>query len=215
MSVLNCIPTIAEAYNVSLENALTSKFSKNFKAEPQKQPMFVLIGGFQGSGKTSLIRRIQEVYGGNVISTDAIRQDLFDLKFIHPSEMSKYVSNISRNLAVTALNLNANIYIDANAHAQRVKETEALIREKFSHYSIVKIFMKTSEEVLMSRLKNRSPQKGYYQGTIEDLQASLEKNHVNSADYDYVVETDYLDEEGVAKSVKDFINLKLKIADQS
>lgn len=210
MSVFNSMSLNADNYSLNLEQDLTLKYSQNFITKSQKQPIFVLIGGFQGAGKSSLIKRIRKIYKGNVISTDAIRQSLFDLKSVNPADISKYVSSISKNLTLTALKLNSNIFIDANAHAQRVKETETLISSKFPNYILLKIFLKASDKTLKTRVEQRQPQEGCYQGTVEDLNASLKKNQVNLADYDFTLETDHLDEESVAEAVKDFIFQRLK-----
>ena len=44
----------------TLEQEVTQELDIQLKAKTQKEPVLVLIGGFQGSGKSSLIRRIKE-----------------------------------------------------------------------------------------------------------------------------------------------------------
>lgn len=205
MSSLTCVPAIASTYNVALEQEITSNYAINFRAESQEQPVFVLIGGYQGSGKTSLIRRIREIYDGNVISTDAIRQTLFDMKSVDAADIANYVSSISINLTLCALSQNTNVFIDANAHGKRIKEAEALINSNFPNYSLIKLYLKASEETLRNRVKQRQSVEGCYQGTVEDLNASLKRVQLNLQDYDFIVETDHLDEDGVFDYVNELI----------
>lgn len=188
------------------EQGLTAQFARHFKAKPQKKPIFVLIGGFQGAGKSSLIKGLHEVYEANVISTDAIRRSLMNIKSFDFSLLSASVATISKNLTRIVLELGTNVFIDANAHAQRIKESKALLSEKFPHYTVIKIFLKASESTLKTRIEKRQPRQGYYQGTVEDLAASLSKTQIYPEDYDLVLDTDQLNEKEVLEAVKTFVN---------
>ena len=48
------------SYSFELEQEITHEFENEFQARTQKQPILILIGGFQGSGKSSLITRIKK-----------------------------------------------------------------------------------------------------------------------------------------------------------
>lgn len=192
-------------YSSQLEQEITHELGNKFKAKAQEQPVLILIGGFQGSGKTSLITRIKEIYDVNVISTDSIRQSLFNRGIKVSPEFSKYVSNIFANLVKKAILMRSNLLIDANAHSTRIAEMEKLLKENNSHYSIVKVFLNASEATLKSRVKTRKPIVGSYQGTEGDLIAALASTKINLEDYDLIVDTDKLNENDVFDVVNDFI----------
>lgn len=210
-STLSCLtplisPFIEEnSYSSELEQEITHEFENEFKARTQKQPILILIGGFQGSGKSSLITRIKEVYDTNVISTDSIRQSLFDRGIKVSPEFSKYVSNISGNLVKKSLGINSNIIVDANSHSRRIAEMGKLLRENNSHYSIVKIFLNASEATLRDRVKTRKAISGCYQGTQSDLEAALSSTKIDLEDYDLLVDTDKLSQSNVFELVNHFI----------
>ncbi|CUI16949.1 Conserved hypothetical protein [Candidatus Protochlamydia naegleriophila] len=210
-SALSCSTSLISSsieensYSSELEQEITHEFKNNFKARTQKQSILILIGGFQGSGKSSLITRIKEIYDTNVISTDSIRQSLFDRGIKVSSDFSKYVSNISDNLVKKSLKINSNIILDANSHSRRIAEMGKLLRENNSHYSTVKIFLNASEATLRERIKTRKPISGCYQGTESDLEAALSSTKIDFEDYDLIVDTDKLSQSNVFELVNDFI----------
>jgi protein tyrosine phosphatase/predicted kinase len=193
------------SYSSELEQEITCEFEKKLKARAQKQPVLILIGGFQGSGKSSLITRIKEIYDTNIISTDSIRQSLFDRGVKVSPEFSKYVSNIYSNLVKKSLKINSNIIIDANSHSKRITEMEKLLKENNSHYSMIKIFLNASEATLRDRIKTRKPTLGSYQGTESDLEAALSSTKIDLEDYDLIIDTDKLSQSNVFELVNDFI----------
>lgn len=210
-SVLGCsTPLISSSieengYSSELEQEITHEFENEFKARIQKQPILILIGGFQGSGKSSLITRIKDVYDTNVISTDSIRQSLFDRGVKVSPEFSKYVSNISVNLVKKSLGISSNIIMDANSHSRRIAEMGKLLREKNSNYSTLKIFLNASEATLRDRVKTRKPISGCYQGTESDLEAALSSTKIDLEDYDLILDTDELSQSDVFELVNNFI----------
>lgn len=195
-----------DSYSSELEQEIIHKFENEFKARTQKRPILILIGGFQGSGKSSLIARINDVYDTNVISTDSIRQNLFDRGVKISPEFSKYVSNISGNLVMKSLGISSNIIVDANSHSRRIAEMGKLLRENNSHYSTLKIFLNASEETLRDRVKTRKPISGSYQGTESDLEAALSSAKIDLEDYDLIVDTDKLNQSKVFELVNHFIS---------
>lgn len=210
-SALSCSPPVPSSigqncYNSELELEITHEFEKKLQATSQADPVLILIGGFQGSGKSSLIKRIEGIYSSNVISTDCIRQSLFDRGRVASPEFSISVSNIFRNLLEKSLTGNANTLIDANSHSKRITEIESLLLKNNSHYSTIKIFLQASESTLRNRIKTREPSVNCYQGTESDLEATLLSTTVNPEDYNLIVDTDTLNENDVFEVVKDFIS---------
>lgn len=212
-SLLSCsaplISSIEEnglSYSFELEQEITRELENKLKAKAQELPVLILVGGFQGSGKSSLITRIKEIYDANVISNDSIRQSLFNKGMKVTPEFSKYVINIYSNLVKKSLSIKSNTLIDANSHSKRIVEMEKLFKENNSDYSIIKIFLSASEATLRNRVRTRKPLIDCYQGTESDLEASLSSTKVNFEDYDLIVDTDKLNKSNVFKQVNDFIS---------
>lgn len=189
----------------TIEQEIIREFEKELKAKAQKQPVLILIGGFQGSGKSSLAARIKNIYDINVISTDAIRQSLFNREISVSPEFSKYVNNIYKSLIKKSLSSHSNILIDANAHSKRIEEIGNLLKESDSPHTIIKIFLNASEINLKNRVKARKPLADCYQGTESDLEAALSTTKINLEEYDLIVETDQLSENNVFEQVNEFI----------
>jgi cytidylate kinase len=205
LPILSYPNDLLSAYNVHLEKEIFYELSENFIAFPQKgESVLILIGGFQGSGKTSLIERIKKTFEFNIISTDSIRQSLFNKGIEVSPEFSKYVNNISRTLTIKSL-INTNTIIDANAHSKRIQEMEKLLEAENFKQRPLKIFLNTSVEVLKNRVKNRQSIPGCYQGTEKDLESSLISSKINIEDYDLILDTDNLSKDEVYEKVENFL----------
>lgn len=195
------------SYSPELERELTLEFESKLQAKAQNKPLLILVGGFQGSGKSSLLTRIQKVYDANMISTDAIRYSLFKRGIKVSPEFSKYVSQIYRNLVEKSLACNANLLIDANAHSKRIEEIEKHVKEHHAKHTIIKVLLNASEKTLRDRVKMRQPVENCYQGTESDLDAALSSTKINPNHYDLIVDTDKMSENTVFERVNDFISL--------
>jgi predicted kinase len=190
-----------------VEHEITRDLAENLRAPPQSRPVIILIGGYQGSGKSTLISKVTHTFDANVISNDRIRQQLFDRGY-HPDttpEFSNYVNSIFINLFQTALSQNTHIIIDANAHAKRLEAIYKLLQECSSEHSVVKILLTASPETLKDRVRTRSPTPGAYQGTESDLEASLRVYSINPEDYDLVIDTELTPEKEAAAKMIDFL----------
>lgn len=205
LPILSYTDDLPNAYNVQLEKEIIDQLSVNFRTSPQNgETALILIGGFQGSGKTSLIERIKKTFKFNVVSTDSIRQRLFDKGVEISPNFSKYVNNISRTLTIRSL-INGNTIIDANAHTKRIQEMEKLLEAENFNQRPIKIFLNTSVEVLKDRVKTRQSIPGCYQGTEQDLESSLASSKINMDYYDFIIDTDNLSKEEVYKKAEEFL----------
>lgn len=189
----------------AIEQQITAEFIQSFKAQAQSQPVLILIGGYVGAGKSSLIERMQKIYDFNVIATDAIRHRLFSRGVKSSPEFGTHVENIYRNLMIHALNQRTHIVVDANAHTKRIAEIGKLLSEQAAQYRVVKIFLKASKEVLVQRVQARKPKEGFYQGTVANLEGVLKTATIKPEEYDLVVETDQMPEDAVFERVNQFI----------
>lgn len=183
--------SVTFAQDDSLEQSLTAELAKKLQGNSQKQPMILLLGGFQGSGKSSLISRLKKVHDDiNIISTDEIRQSLFDRKIKISPQFTKSVDIIFKNLFKICTDQRSHIIIDANAHAQRLEAIQALLKELQPAYSVVTICLTASENTLKNRVAKRQSIEGLYQGTVSDLVATLASKKLNPADYQLLIDTD-------------------------
>jgi predicted kinase len=189
----------------SLETEVTQTFAKDYKAQRQNCPILILVAGFQGAGKSALLAHLRKIYDANVISTDAIRQSLFNRGVPISLEFSKCVSAISSQLLKYTLAANAHLFIDANAHAKRIKEIESALTKSQSKHTVIKIYLRTSEEVLRHRVRTRQSRSDCYQGTEAELEAALNSTVINSEDYDLIVDTDKINENTVFEQVNHYI----------
>lgn len=188
-----------------IEEEVILELERDLKAKSQNQPIFVLIAGYQGAGKSSLISRIHQVYDTNVISLDVIRQTLFNKKIDLSPEFNVSVKNISKILLKKALENNTHILFDANAHSKQIEEIEKLLQDNTSPHRLIKIFLDTSPETLKKRVRDRKPTEGCYQGTEHELANSLLTKTINELDYHLKVPTDNLSKAQVFEIVNSFI----------
>lgn len=199
-----------KSYSPEIEHEILKEFEEKFTAKAQERPALILIGGFQGAGKSTLIARIQETYSINVISTDSLRQSLFDRGVKLSPEFSNHVSALFNTLVIKSLKLNANTLIDANSHSKRIAEMNRLLNENPSRTTTLKIFLNASEATLRNRVKSRQPTTGSYQGTESDLTAALTSTKIDLKDYDIIVDTDNATPSDVFESVNKLISPHLK-----
>ena len=191
---------------LKLEAEASLEFSKEFIAKTQPRPVLILIAGLQGSGKSSLLTRLHKIYDANMISGDTIRHNLFDRGIKLTPQFVTSVNNIYLRLIKNSLYHQAHTFIDANAHAKRITEIETLLQKNKTHYSITKIFLRTSPETLRARVIARDQTDGCYQGTLEELEAAITSTKFNEEDYNLVIDTDNLTEDAILKKVLVLLN---------
>lgn len=190
---------IHKTYSTTEE--ITNQLLKNLNGQPQERPLLILIGGFQGAGKSTVAQFLQNEHQFTIISTDKIRFMLLE-QSVTGDSFKEGVSAISNLLLEKGLQKQLNMVLDANAHTARINEAIALTKN--TNYKIVKIYLKTSEEILVKRLESRPPQEGYYQGSVSDLKGSLAKTTLNSSDYDLVIDTDKKSPQEELQLIEDF-----------
>jgi deoxyadenosine/deoxycytidine kinase len=187
-----------QAFDIDqVKHEITQELSSKLKGNPQDKPILLLIGGYPGAGKTTLIQALSEKHGFAVISFNDIRQSLVDRK-IRGVKGSPYdweiIVAVNRNLFRMCFEHRLHVAIDTNAHVNNIQLFEELLEEEHYRdtYQIVKICLNPPPDVLFSRIRARVQKEGVHQGTEEDLFNDL--NSVNKKirvdDYSLIIKND-------------------------
>lgn len=177
-----------------VQKEITEELSKNLKCMPKDKPILLLVGGYPGAGKTTLINALIKPYDLSVIAWNSIRQSLLDRGIERGPYDWEIITAVNRNLLRTCLEHRANIVIDANAYRNNIKLFENLLEEEGYKdlYRVVKICLNPPEEVLLSRIRARRQSEGMHQGTEADLMRDLHSEHkrLHMDDYSLILKND-------------------------
>lgn len=195
--------TISEAEKARICQEIIDKLTNNLNDPPQERPLLILLGGFQGSGKSTITEALQKTHSYTILATDVIRHELLE-RNITGDLFAQMVSAISKIILLKILEKRLNLIIDANAHEKRIREVTDLTKQ-YPSYRVVKIYLQTSEKILYERLASRPQVPGRYQGQPGDLQGSIQSSKMNPADYDLVLQTDHLTLEKELSSINSLL----------
>ena len=170
------------------------QLSKDLKGHPKNKPILILIGGYPGAGKTTLINALVQTHDIDVISWNSIRQALLDRDLKGSPYDWEIIESVNQNLFKTCLKHNVNIVIDANAYAKNIKLFEDLLEKEHSQdrYRIIKICLNPPLEILLSRIKAREQKESVHQGTEVDLirDFNSENKKINMTDYSLIIKNE-------------------------
>ncbi len=173
---------------------ITFQLAQELMGQPHEKPILILVGGYPGAGKTTLIRALLDEYDIAVISWNAIRQAQIDMQIRGSSFDGEILDAVHENLLRSALQRHLNVIIDANAHARNIRNTEAFLntQQNGSRYKVVKICLNPPLETLFNRLRARKRQEGIHQGTESDLLRDLNSSgkKIDLNDYTLVINSD-------------------------
>ena len=155
-------------------------------------PTLVLFGGFQGSGKTTVINELQQSANGSfiVISPDEIRSKLFEK--ISFSDIFIHTVSAARNkLLQKALETGHHVLMDENATPLRSNLFNSFAeQQQDSRYKVLTVFLKAPKETLVQRVETRPQIPGRYAGKANELLASMEKHgNIDIAGYGIIIDT--------------------------
>lgn len=177
-----------------VKNEITCQLAKDLQASPKDHPVLILIGGYPGAGKTTLIQALMKLYDIDVISWNSIRQALLDRHLKGSPHDWEIIETVNHNLFKTCLKRHVNIVIDANAYSNNIKLFENLLDEEHAkdQYRVIKICLNPPPDVLMNRIRARKQKEGLHQGTEADLIRDLSSEHkkLNMDDYSLIIKND-------------------------
>ena len=173
---------------------ITLELSRNLKGSSQEQPILLLVGGYPGAGKTTLIKALSEKDGIAVISWNAVRQALQDRQLKGSPFDPEIIVSVYQNLLRMCFQRHLNVVIDANAHARTIREVESFVEKEqdAQAYKVIKICLNPPTETLFSRLRARPQIEGLHQGMVSDLERDLKSSHkkIDFKDYALVIDTE-------------------------
>jgi cytidylate kinase len=204
-----------EELGVKADKKLVEKISKeivaswNLKGGFSKNPMILLIGGFQGSGKTTVLNILRKKIDLIVISPDEIRDGLFARKILFNEAFTHTVNAIRNNLLKTVLPLRHNVAIDQLTTLTRINIAKEIVeKEGKGKYKFFTVFLKASEKTLEQRLGTRKKLQGTYRGTVSELKASVEKYGMQDLSfYDLVLDSEKMQPEKIVQEIDRKFNL--------
>ena len=177
-----------------VKNEIFIQLSEDLKGKAKNKPILILIGGYPGAGKTTLINALIQNHDINVISWNAIRQALLDRNLKGSPYDWEIIEAVNQNLFKICLQHNANTVIDANAYAKNIKLFEDLLETEHyqDRYRIIKICLNPPPKILLSRVRAREQKEGVHQGTEIDVIRDLTSEHkkINMSDYSLIIKND-------------------------
>lgn len=170
------------------------------------QPTVLLLGGFQGSGKTTVGDRLAQDLGLLTVSPDEIRSKLFTANYPFSVEFLLLVNAIKFELINRAIELRSSFIVDQALTPDRVTLVKNILQEH-PEYRLLSIFLTAPKEVLRKRVEERAGLPGKYKGTVDELEASMtryEQRYGNpeNGGYDVIIDTNKEDAEGVLESIR-------------
>jgi deoxyadenosine/deoxycytidine kinase len=193
LSLLLILWVRAIAFDVEqVKQEITAQLSQELVGYQSNNPILILIGGYPGAGKTTLIDSLAQTHNLVVISWNAIRQALLDRHLRGSPHDWEIIESVNRNLFKICLQHHANIIIDANAHATNIQLFEKLLEDHRDVYQVVKICLNPSFDTLLKRVRARVQREDVHQGTEIDLLKDIDAPHkkIDKNDYDLIIKND-------------------------
>ena len=173
-------------------------------------PVLLLVGGFQGSGKTTVLELLQSDPGMIVISSDEIRHNLFSQEHPFSDDFVRLVNATKFELMIRATETGHIIAVDQGLTPDRVTIAKKML-EPDSKYSVLSIFLSAPKDVLTERVSERRQLAGRYRGKVEELEASMERyeeryGRLKASDYDLTIDTNGNSPEEIAALIREKIS---------
>jgi adenylylsulfate kinase-like enzyme len=187
---------------------ISSRWDLTNKEKPQR-PFLLMLGGFQGSGKTSVIELLRKEIRFLVISPDEIRHNLFNQNYPFSEDFVRLVNATRLELLVRALDTGQSIVLDQSISPDRIK----MMRDRlidFPNYHLTSTFLSVPREVIKQRVEERPTLPGLYRGTVPELEATMKKyeelyGEPSEGGYDLIIDTFKNNPEQVKNQILDYL----------
>lgn len=172
---------------------------------PGKNPFALMIGGFQGSGKTTTLELIKDA-SFVVVSPDEIRFKLFEKEYYLTDETRPVwvqTVNLTRNMLIEeAIFSGRSVAIDEHTTQDRINLVQEMLKEK-PDYRLLTILLSTPKDELRRRVGERPRAVDKYTGTLGELEGSIKKHgEPDLSLYDLVIDTSVTNPEQTAEQIK-------------
>ncbi len=172
-----------------------------------EHPTLLLMGGFQGSGKTTVLDVLQPSLNAAIISPDEIRHNLFAKGHQFSQEFARIVNAAKFELIKRAVEQGHSAVVDQSLTPDRVALAQRLI-DHHSKYRFLTVFLTAPTEVLKERVSLRPELPGRYKGTFLELESSMEKYESMYGDpqvggYDLIIDSSTNDPQAIAGMIEE------------
>lgn len=180
--------------------------SWKFKGHPPTIPVLLFMGGFQGSGKTTVLDILRENLDLAIVSSDEIRYKLIERKW-NIDEKFRQTVNATRNLLLRkALLTRQNVAIDQFITEERIRIAKEIVDQSGEKYKIIYVYLDAPDEVLIERVRTRQPITGKYNGTVEELMVDFQKRGApNYGLFDRVIDSSKTIPQQIVQEIKPFL----------
>lgn len=191
---------------VAAQREITQILCAELHGQPQHEhPLIILFGGYQGSGKTTMAACLQRSYGMAIVSKDRIRRCLMDRGYKPGPIFTDVVDSIHFDVVRYGIEHRCNLVLDCNAHTKTIDSVNSWIERYGPQFTCLKILLETDFNTLVRRIEQRAAKDHTYQGTVDDLLRSLDKNRLLENEYDLVINTSDLIEFEIKRLLLSFI----------
>lgn len=175
---------------------------QGYNSDPR--PFVLLIGGFQGSGKTSVLKSLREQCEFLIISGDIVRHKLNNRGYSVDPLFADMVDEIVNPLQQQAIGRKLSFALDRNGTPAKIVAIKNLLKETGPNdYRVVAILLTASKETLLRRMATRVAVDGAVTGRPADLEQSLKKyGELDPSNYDLVLDSETTNPEKAAAKIR-------------
>lgn len=185
-------------FNKGVDQELVAKVTNeivkkwNLISPPPIKPKVLMIGGFQGSGKTTTINLLNQIFDLATISPDEIRYLLFSYQMPFLKKFVLTVKACAYQLLLQGLATGHHVVIDQLTNSERIDVVKKTLEQPdFKNYQLITVYLQASTDELIRRVSNRPGFDGKYKGTVEELKSSIQQHGQPDLKlYDLVINTE-------------------------